>query len=431
MRRPLIVTRVFARGAVLVSCAALQYHGAMDNLTHTILGVAVDAALHRSAAPEPLEADQQTRHRLALIACALASNFPDLDLFLTRLLPAPLGYLLQHRGHTHTLLLELPQALLLCALLWLLWPAARRLLTRSGRTRAVLAGAIVTGFVLHISMDYLNSYGVHPFYPFDNRWLYGDMVFIVEPVFWVAAGVLLLLTIRRPWVRLAWGLALASLLCACVQLGFLHWASLLLLAAIAGMVLVVQRLRPHGRASFAAGLALCAAFIGVQAAASHSLRAGMGSGLVDVALTAFPANPLCWNYVRIERAGAAGQVSLRAGIISLAPSIMPVSTCPPALTPPLPAGATHAEAAFETDTLDTAALAARAAGDCYLRAWLRFARMPLLQGERAADLRFGNTPRGNFSSIDLAAFKGRACPAYVPPWEMPRADVLQPGAAPR
>src|SRR5450830_1732698 len=327
----------------------------MDNLTHTIVGLAAGAALHRSAAPEPLEADQQTRHRLALIACALASNFPDLDLFLTRLLPAPLGYLLQHRGHTHTLLLELPQALLLCALLWLLWPAARRLLTRSGRTRAVLAGAIVIGFVLHISMDYLNSYGVHPFYPFDNRWLYGDMVFIVEPVFWVAAGVPLLLTIRRPWVRLAWG-----------------------------MVLVVQRLRPHGRASFAAGLALCAAFIGVQAAASHSLRAGMGSGLVDVALTAFPANPLCWNYVRMERAGPAGQTRLRAGIISLAPGIMPVSTCPPALTPPLPAAAGPAEAAFETDTLDTAALAARAADDCYLRAWLRFARMPLLQGERAA-----------------------------------------------
>jgi inner membrane protein len=398
----------------------------MDNLTHTIVGLAVGAALHRSAAPEPLQADQKTRHRLALTACALASNFPDLDLFLTRLLPAPLGYLLEHRGHTHTFLLELPQALLLCALLWLLWPAARRLLAASGRTRAVLAGAVVTGFVLHISMDYLNSYGVHPFYPFDNRWLYGDMVFIVEPVFWVGAGVPLLLTIRRPRLRWAWGFALAAVLCACVPLGFLHWASLILLAAVAGLVLLAARLRPHGRASFAAGLAVCAAFIGAQAAISHSLRAAMAPGLVDVALTAFPANPLCWNYVRMDRAGPAGQTKLRAGILSFAPAIMPVSACPAGLTPPLPADATPAEAAFETNSLDTTALAARAADDCYLRAWLRFARMPLIEGDHAADLRYGNTPKGNFSGIDLAAFKGRACPAHVPPWEMPRADVLQP-----
>jgi inner membrane protein len=400
----------------------------MDNLTHTIVGLAVGAALHASAAPEPLAADQRSRHRLALTACALASNFPDLDLFLTRLLPAPLGYLLEHRGHTHTFLLELPQALLLCALIWLLWPAARRLLGTSARARAVLAGAVVLGFVLHISMDYLNSYGVHPFYPFDNRWLYGDMVFIVEPVFWVGAGAPLLLTIRRPWVRWAWGLALAAVLCACVPLGFLHWASLLLLAAMGGAVLVVQRLRPYGRASFAAGLGLCAAFIGAQAAASHWLRAAMAPALVDVALTPFPANPLCWNYVRMDHsfhAGPAGQTTLRAGIISLAPGIMPVRSCPPGLMPPLPAGASPAEAVFETDSLDTAALAVRAADDCYLRAWLRFARMPLLVGERAADLRYGNTPKGNFSSIDLAAFKGRACPAYVPPWDMPRADVLQ------
>jgi sec-independent protein translocase protein TatC len=47
----------------------------------------------------------------------LAGNFPDLDLVLTPLLPAPLGYLLHHRGHTHTVLYALPQMLLLAALM--------------------------------------------------------------------------------------------------------------------------------------------------------------------------------------------------------------------------------------------------------------------------------------------------------------------------
>ena len=51
-----------------------------------------------------------------LATCALAGNFPDLDLVLTPLLPAPLGYLLHHRGHTHTVLYAFPQAMLLAAL---------------------------------------------------------------------------------------------------------------------------------------------------------------------------------------------------------------------------------------------------------------------------------------------------------------------------
>jgi inner membrane protein len=169
----------------------------MDNITHSFVGLGVGELLQRSLAPEDDPARQRTRHRLLLTACAAASNFPDLDLFLTRLLPAPLGYLLHHRGHTHTILFALPQALLLLALLWLLWPNARALLRGSRQARIGLGIAIVAGFALHLSMDFLNSYGVHPFYPLNNGWFYGDMIFIVEPVFWVAFGVPLALAI--PW----------------------------------------------------------------------------------------------------------------------------------------------------------------------------------------------------------------------------------------
>ena len=34
------------------------------------------------------------------------------------------------------------------------------------------------GTLLHLGMDFLNSYGVHPFWPIQNRWVYGDSVFI-------------------------------------------------------------------------------------------------------------------------------------------------------------------------------------------------------------------------------------------------------------
>jgi inner membrane protein len=62
------------------------------------------------------------------------------------------------------------------------------------------------------------------------------------------------------------------------------------------------------------------------------------------------------------------------------------------------------------------------AHDCHLRAWMRFARMPLLDAGSATDLRWG--PR-NFSTIDLAAQADTPCPLPVPGWGMPRADLLQ------
>jgi inner membrane protein len=56
---------------------------------------------------------------------------------------------------------------------------------------------------------------------------------------------------------------------------------------------------------------------------------------------------------------------------------------------------------------------------------LRFARTPLLNGNLASDIRF-TTLASNFSTIDLAQFAGRACPANVPNWAFPRADLLRP-----
>ena len=41
----------------------------------------------------------------------------------------------------------------------------------------------------HIVADAWNSYGVHPFWPFDNHWYYGDAINIYEPWLWVILGV--------------------------------------------------------------------------------------------------------------------------------------------------------------------------------------------------------------------------------------------------
>lgn len=410
----------------------------MDNITHSIIGFGAGELIHRSLPREADDRAQRVRHRLLLVACALASNFPDLDLVLTKLLPAPLGYLLHHRGHTHTALLALPQALLLAALLWLLWPSARALLRASSTARWGLAASIGTGFALHLAMDYTNSYGVHPWYPFDGRWVYGDMVFIVEPLFWVAIGVPLALIMRWRTARL---LALAGLLAALVvftvkgYLGGLSLAGLLAVGALCGAV--QWRAGANGRAGIALALLLGAGFIAVQGAASSAGRAQITAALhqadpastvLDVAMTAFPSQPLCWAYVSVESNEAAGTYRLRRGIASIAPAVLAPLSCSPGLVErgtSVTLAPGIAQFSMEQDSL--AQLRTLSAENCQANAWLRFGRAPELNtgAGTLSDYRFAMTPRGNFTTLQVGAAAAQPCPASVPGWGYPRADLLQ------
>jgi inner membrane protein len=403
----------------------------MDNITHSLVGLGVGELLQRSLPAEDNPARQQTRHRLLLTACAAASNFPDLDLVLTHLLAPPIGYLLHHRGFTHTLLLLPPQALLLLAAMWLLWPNARTLLRSSRTARYGLALAMACGLLLHLAMDFMNSYGVHPFYPFDGRWFYGDMVYIVEPVFWVAFGVPLALAVPlRParWVLL---LGLFSLLVFVAAHGFLSWSSFGALLAL-GVLTAALRLWQHqSRRALALALLVSLGFVGAQSVASSQARQQARLALqaldpqarvLDVALTAFPSQPLCWAFASVQSDEAAGTYRLRRGVLRIGHDGSTVAACPPALRGNVPGAG---ELALESDWQGSlAALRTLAANDCHLANWLRFARVPAVDALQASDLRFATTPRGNFSTLNLAAGAGQACPANVPRWGMPRADLL-------
>ena len=141
----------------------------MDNVTHTLVGLAFGEAVARAT----------KKPRVPIwIASAWANNLPDFDVLATStFLRGKLGYLLHHRGHTHTFLLAPLLSLLLLAVLWLCW---RR---RAVPWREVIFVALC-GVPLHLFADFWNSYGVHPYWPWDNRWHYGDLVFIVEPWIW-------------------------------------------------------------------------------------------------------------------------------------------------------------------------------------------------------------------------------------------------------
>ncbi|MDC8758835.1 metal-dependent hydrolase [Janthinobacterium fluminis] len=409
----------------------------MDNISHSVIGLGVGELLQRSLPQEVDAARQTTRRRLLLFSCWFASNMPDLDLFLTRLLPRPLGYLLHHRGHTHTLLFALPQALLLLALVWLLWPAARRLLKTSASARAGLGAALVLGLLLHLLMDSLNSYGIHPFYPLDARWFYGDMVFIVEPLFWTAFGVPLALAIARPALRALVLLALCGALGFFAVRGFLAWGAVAALLAIgAGVGALALRAGAHSRAALALAAVLCLGFIGLQGAASalgkRDVRAALrqadpASEVLDVSMTAYPSHPLCWSFVAVERNEGADRYRLRKGVLSLVPGWLKPDACPAGMAQPLPRRALTAGIAIELEySGGLAALRRLRQDNCHVEAWLRFARAPAVDGAAASDLRFGAGLTGNFSTLDLEQAAHRDCPQQVPGWAFPRADLLTP-----
>jgi len=386
----------------------------LDNITHSIIGFGVGEVVHRSLPAEADPLSQRVRHRLLLVACALASNFPDLDLFLTKLLPDPLGYLLNHRGHTHTVLWALPQALLLAALLWLCWPSARALLRSSRPARLGLALSVGIGLALHLLMDFTNSYGVHPWYPFDGRWLYGDMVFIIEPLFWVAIGVPMALIMRWRWLRMAGLLALFAALVFFAARGYLGWESFAALLAIGAVCGFAQwRAGEQGRGGLLLALGVSVAFIAVQSVASHAGRARIeaelqhadpSSRVLDVAMTAFPSQPLCWAYVSIQGNGV--QYRLQRGVMSLA-DVM----CPAGL-----------REVTQTVSGSVQELRALKAHNCHVDAWLRFGRMPIVLDGVLSDYRFATTPRGNFTSLPVA--EQAPCPQGVPAWGYPRADLF-------
>ncbi len=410
----------------------------MDNVSHSVAGLIAGEIIHRSLPEEKSAEAQKTRRRLFLFCCWFASNFPDLDLILTPLLPSPLGYLLHHRGHTHTIVYALPQALLLMAGVWLLWPKARRLLKESAVVRKGFGLSIASGFALHLLMDYLNSYGIHPFHPFDNRWLFGDMVFIVEPFFWIAFGIPMAFTFASSLWRWFFAGLLFVLPIFGLYAGLLPWFSFLILLLIAGILIAVStKSQPNSTAPFvlAAMLGLC--FVGVQSFASgfakRTIIEQLGrlepkASFVDASASSYPTNPFCWSFTSFEANEEGNFYRLKRGYLSLAPTLLTVDRCPKNLS-----ADDHSTLSKDSNDQifyqgeergDLAYFRKMAQENCHIGAWLRFARMPLVKEDEALDLRFARGPRGNFTTLKLKEFRDLACATNVPPWTPPRADLI-------
>ena len=366
----------------------------MENLTHSLFGVAL---AELTLAPAATRVDR----RLFIAVGLIAANLPDADLLYVRVTPPPLGYMLHHRGHTHTLL-GLVAQLALVALAYAIPPIRRAIGRAPSRFWLLVSLALFS----HVALDSWNSYGVHPFYPVDNSWYFGDAISIFEPWLWVFLGVAASRNaVNRP---LGQGVAIVvlGLLVALASFRMIPIGALLALVGVGvSLTILIRKQSPVARTSVA--LAATALFVALMFGLSRMARTTVRGTLhdaVDIVLTPQPANPLAWNALAIEVSAADTVYVLRRGVVRF-----------------------PANAAEWTDERPQSLTALRslARDDCWVRAWLQFGRVPALNGPMIADYRFGPAQPGNFTMMEIRSrYETPSCPSHLTDWVMPRADLV-------
>jgi len=411
----------------------------LDNLTHSLVGLlAAEVAIRlRERSARPLAGF--TRQAVYVISI-LGNNAPDTDFSYSRISGKTFGYLLHHRGYTHTV----PAAFAFAALLFgvTAWLAQRRKIMLPRRDRYLLGAVALVSPLLHIAMDYANNYGVHPFWPLYDGWFYGDSFFILEPTFWLVIIAPLAFSLRSRAIRGVLWLVLAAAVAALWYRPFVP-RSIAVVGTLGTLALLygANRVRPSTRLA----LALCG-FLGLGGAffvASRAVKALTAeraktlfpsASTLDIVATPMPADPLCWSLILLQREG--DDYLVRLGRAATLPAWLGVDECPfdrgaYPTTPLVPIDVRVGNRLRLTEEYRTSLqqFAELNRSRCEARALFRFARVPYVtpkatDGSRViGDVRYDRHP-----DLDFADFRLRAepseCPSYVPPWLPPRGDIL-------
>jgi inner membrane protein len=277
----------------------------LDNLTHSLVGLtAAKAGLERLSPG-------------ATFLCVLAANSPDADVIVLAF-GDRWDFLQHHRGITHAIV----GVVFLALLLPLIFVGVDRLWARlrhhSPKTK--FRGLLIASFVVsatHPLLDWTNNYGIRFLLPWNPRWFYGDLVFVVDPFIWVVlggAGFLLASQLRISkffWATVA--AVITFLILFSGRGGELPNRTLLLCFWIAAVIVIVglfvlgARQRWGSKIAFVA-LAVVVAYWGALSFL-HSLALEKGrveanqivtpNGETVARFAAMPtlANPLRWDFV--------------------------------------------------------------------------------------------------------------------------------------
>lgn len=164
----------------------------MDPLSHSLVGVATA----RLVAPA-----SKVGAKAALWTALIAANVPDLDVLLWAFFGEH-GFIMEHRGFTHSLLGLLVLTFAVGLLSARLFKA--QLLPLTGLAAACVAG--------HIALDMVSGWGVMLLYPFDRMYVGAPWLFPIDPWLWALLAAGLFVVGRKSPARgavVALGLAVA------------------------------------------------------------------------------------------------------------------------------------------------------------------------------------------------------------------------------
>jgi len=366
----------------------------MDNLTHSLVGLTAAKAGLEKLSPG------------ATALCILAANAPDCDIVVLAF-GDRWDFLQHHRGITHSIVGVIALALLLPLIFYFIDRLWSRFRNRAPTTR--LKGLLLASFIVsatHPLMDWTNNYGIRFLLPWNPKWSYGDLVFIVDPYLWlILGGASFLLTARTRFLRFTWA-AIAAVLTFLIvasprtdmlpnpQLVAILW----ILALLTLIVLFVKNARERwgGKIALAAFALALGYWIflalahgrALEHGREHAVQLASANSEVVGRMAAMPrlANPFRWDFVfETDRATYRFDVGLTSG-----------SNTSDAVRYAKPTGELKA-------ALDAIAQQKP------VRVFLGFARFPVLQLEdpdcvtrtlvQIADLRYTEpgTSRGNFS----------------------------------
>ncbi len=410
----------------------------MDNLTHTLLGVVVAETAARFIPTAKSVLPEATRRNLYVALMVVGGNLPDLDSLYAGITGGTLGYLLHHRGHTHTVLGAIVISLLMLAatLAWLRW----RRLPSSAPDRWWLVCIALLAPLLHIAMDATNEYGVHPFWPFNNAWFYGDAVFIIEPLFWAAAAPLVFLLRSRLGRAAMIGVLLLGIALS-FGTGLVPQALAVRLTLLTVVLLVIAwrvSARNAALTAVVASFGVAAMFVYAGQVARRDATTLVNAQypnamLLDQVLSPLPVNPFCWEVITVQLDGDA--YTLRQALLSLAPDWLPADACPGAglnaQTTVALAPITLADSAtlqwLDEVTMSRQEIRELLQGNCEAAAFSGFARaLWIMRDEKGwlvGDLRYDREPGLGFAEMQIAP-EPQQCPRFLPPWTPPRSDLL-------
>ena len=416
----------------------------MDNITHSLIGLVEGEFFFSRQNNISLKNRPLLRRSVVLTASVVANNFPDLDFLFFKLTPGPLGYLVQHRGYTHTALGLIPQAIIIC-LFGFIIRVSRKIPPPRLKLTLDFIAIVIIGLISHLVADSWNTYGIHPFWPWNSKWYYGDAVFIAEP--WIWFTLIPPLCMRsETWIGKSFFLALTLLLGVFVFRT--HFVAVPMMAFIASwtgfLFFVFQFLRTDLKAGY--GLLFLTFIVSLFFIVKHHVyvrslelawQKDAESKILDVIVSPLPGNFICWSVVSAVIVGEPPIYKLRGGIFSLLPNRITPEDCSN-FHPNRNFGVNVAKKKPGQDPsliwthsfkMDHAKVMKLYKEDCRIQAFFKFARAPYLTTKKGevtlGDFRYSRPEHTSFTEMTFPKLnKGVVCPPHVPNWREPRKDLI-------